>query len=134
MNTNGRVSRVRLGDDLVVYCGRCKEERNHQIVALGSEGRAERVQCRTCNSNRLYREKKNGVVGDVRQRRERVPKTGVINPNFNKPARAYSSQEKYARGDVIAHAKFGAGEVMEARGGKIDVKFSGEMRTLLHAG
>ncbi|MDQ3684039.1 MAG: hypothetical protein M3430_00355 [Acidobacteriota bacterium] len=133
MNTNGRVSRVRLGDDLVVYCGRCKEERNHQIVALSSEGRAERVQCRTCGSNRLYREKKNGAGEGARQRRERTPKAGVINPNFNKPARVYSPQEKYIPGEVIAHGKFGTGEVMGSRGGKIDVRFGSEMRTLLHA-
>lgn len=133
MNTNGRTIRVRLGDDLIVHCGRCKEERSHQIVALSSDGRAERVQCRTCDSNRLYREKKVARDGGGEGRRIRTPKSGdALAPP--RPARAYSPQERYAEGDVIAHGKFGTGEVLESRGGKIDVRFGREMRTLLHAG
>jgi len=48
--------------------------------------------------------------------------------------RPYSPQQTYAAGDWIEHAKFGQGRVVEARAGKIDVRFESGSRTLLHAG
>jgi hypothetical protein len=48
--------------------------------------------------------------------------------------RGYSPRESYAAGDLIEHAKFGRGEVMEARAGKIEVRFGRLVRNLVHAG
>ncbi|MDQ1591421.1 MAG: hypothetical protein QOG71_2048 [Pyrinomonadaceae bacterium] len=132
------LKRIRLGDDVMTYCGRCKEERMHQVVALHSDGRAERVTCKYCQSTHLYR--------DPEAKAARVRKTDGANAGSrsaeaktravasNRPARAYSPQETYATGDQITHPKFGEGNVVEARRGKIDVRFGRELRTLLHAG
>jgi hypothetical protein len=130
MSASGVFKRVRLGDEVQTYCGRCKEERTHQIVALNSGGGIERVTCLTCQSTHLYRDRqaatKKAGAKSVRQ--------PVARSISMAEARAYSPQQTYATGDVISHPKFGLGEVVEARAGKIDVKFGGEKRTLLHAG
>lgn len=132
MTTSGIVRRVRLGDEVVAHCGRCKEERTHQVVALNGGGGVERVICRTCNSNHLYRDpqakvKRAGATTTrAREARTQAQPTG--------PLHDYSTREAYAKGQLIAHAKFGVGEVVEARQGKIVVRFADEQRTLLHAG
>jgi hypothetical protein len=127
------LKRIRLGDDVMAYCGRCKEERMHQVVALHSEGRIERVTCNYCQSTHLYRDPE---AKAAKARRTTGTRSAEVKtrPTFNGPARAYSPQETYATGDQITHPKFGEGNVVEARRGKIDVRFGREMRTLLHAG
>lgn len=131
MSASGVVKRIRLGDEVQARCGRCKEERTHQVVALNSSGTPERVVCLTCQSAHLYRGERAATkkTGEKTARRTQVVKT--LSPSA---ARAYSAQETYAAGDVVSHPKFGLGEVVEARAGKIDVKFGAEKRTLLHAG
>ncbi|HEX8129859.1 MAG TPA: hypothetical protein VF527_12215 [Pyrinomonadaceae bacterium] len=127
--------RIRLGDDVMAYCGRCKEERMHQVVALHSEGRIERVTCNYCQSTHLYRDPA-AKAAAAKPRRTTGTQSAEVKTRatFSQPARAYSPQETYATGDQITHPKFGEGNVVEARQGKIDVRFGREVRTLLHAG
>lgn len=127
--------RNHLGDEVVTYCGRCKEERTHQVEALAAANRIERVTCRFCHSNHLYRaprQSETGVAVSKRVRSAAAPKTARRAASL-KPARAYSSQETYEIGDQIAHPKFGQGEVVEVRPGKVGVRFGRELRTLLQA-
>ena len=130
------LKRIRLGDDVMANCGRCKEERMHQVVALHSDGRIERVTCNYCRSVHLYRDPEAKAAAAARPRRATDGRSAAVKTRaaFDRPARAYSPQETYAAGDQITHPKFGEGNVMEARRGKIDVRFGREMRTLLHAG
>lgn len=132
MSASGVIKRVRLGDEVSTYCGRCKEERTHQIVALNSGGGPERVICLTCQTNHLYRGRKTEAKKSAgkAERRTAAPARTLSAAE----ARAYSPQESYRSGEVVSHPKFGLGEVLEARAGKIDVKFGTEKRTLLHAG
>lgn len=135
MSASGRVKRVRPGDEIVAYCGRCKLERTHQVVALNSEGRADRVICRLCQSNHLYRGIKTGAQGVSNSKKHLTTKEAMISsrPGVT-PLHQYSGKDVYAEGDVSQHPKFGRGLVIGARSGKIDVRFGSEMRTLLHAG
>jgi len=106
----------------------------HQVVALHSEARIERVTCNYCQSAHLYRDPQAKAAAKSRPAtgaRSAEVKTRAV---FNRPARSYSPQETYATGDQISHPKFGEGDVVEARRGKIDVRFGREVRTLLHAG
>lgn len=131
MDTGGRVKRLRPGDEVVTYCGRCRQERTHQIVALNSEGQPDRVLCRFCQSDHLYR--KNRTGSKKASEGGRAAKEPSV-PQVPTTLRPYSVQEVYATGDVIMHPKFGQGRVVEARAGKIVVKFGSDPRTLLHAG
>lgn len=135
MSASGRVQRVRPGDEILTYCGRCRQERTHQVVALNSGGQADRVICRFCQSNHIYRENKTGAKNTPSSKynpstKEPTSSSRVAAP----PLRPYSGKEVYAEGDMIQHPKFGQGRVVESRGGKIDVRFGSEVRTLLHAG
>lgn len=135
MSGTGIVRRIRLGDDVQTYCGKCKEERLHQVVALNNQQGIERVTCRTCNSNHLYRDRQPGA--QERTRRSPAKVTGKDN-NLAAAApekwRHYSTQETYAEGEFISHSKFGMGRVVASRPGKVDVKFGAIVRTLLQNG
>ena len=133
MFTDGRVKRLRPGDEVLTYCGRCRQERTHQIVALNSEGQPDRVLCRFCQSDHIYRRNKVGAKRASQSGRSAKEADGLaaLGPVTLRP---YSIKEVYAAGDVIVHPKFGQGRVTEAREGKINVRFGSDSRTLLHAG
>ena|SRR5215216_477960 len=133
MSTDGRVKRLRPGDEVITNCGRCRQERTHQIVALNSEGQPDRVLCRFCHSDHIYRKNRTGArkVSEGGRATKDLSGSYALGPTALRP---YSVKEVYAAGDVIMHPKFGQGRVTEAREGKIVVKFGSESRTLLHAG
>ena len=132
-----RIKRLGPGDDTETYCGRCKAERAHQVVALNADGVPATVICRTCGGQHRFREKKDlnaasstgGTkrrVGGSAERTREAPPPG--------PARPYSPKEVYAAGEWLEHPKFGRGQIKQARGGKIEVRFESESRLLVHAG
>jgi hypothetical protein len=130
------LKRNRLGDDAQAYCGRCKEERLHQVVALHSDNRIEQVTCNYCRTSHRYRDPEAKTATKARTATGSRAAATAANKNIptsDRPARAYSPRETYAAGEVVAHPTFGQGTVVEARQGKIDVRFGKEMRTLLHA-
>lgn len=135
MITSKVFKRVRLGDDVSAYCGKCKEERTHQVVAMKSDGRIERVVCRTCQGSHLYRENKTAAaakrVGGAAAGRKQE-QLGTI-PSV-RSVRPYSSEDIYRIDEWISHSKFGQGRVVDARTGKVTVRFGQETRTLIHAG
>jgi hypothetical protein len=133
MNPLGIIKRPQLGGDVDAYCGKCKEIREHVIAALKGPDKIERVQCRTCQSNHLYRERQpqtSSTRGTTRASKKDSPRA----VEGNGPLRAYSMQERFDVGDRVEHPKFGLGIVVEVRSVKIDVKFGRDMKTLIHAG
>ena len=125
----GIVRKLQPGDDINTWCGKCKCEREHVILALKAAGGVERVQCRTCESNHLFRAAK-AITSRTRTTRE---KSGSAAEDTG-PAKEYSMQARFRVGDRISHPKFGLGTVIEQRQGKIDVKFGREVRVLVHSG
>ncbi len=135
MATPVRIKRLRPGDDVDTYCGRCKAERAHQVVALNRDAAPATVICRTCGGQHRYREKK--VPADSpAPRNERGSRRAVGHAQDNPAglARRYSPAEVYVVGELVDHPKFGPGEVTGARGGKIEVRFESGTRLLMHAG
>jgi hypothetical protein len=129
-NSLGIVKKPQLGGDIDAYCGKCKEVREHVIAVLGQTGQVERIQCRTCQSNHLYRERKTSTPRTT----TRSSKKDAAGADYSGPPRNYSMLEKFVAGDRLEHPKFGTGVVVEVRAGKIDVKFGRELKTLIHAG
>ena len=125
------VKKVRLGDEVIAYCGKCREERNHQIASLAA-GAIERVTCLYCRGTHLYKEKKVKTTGEKRVSRKKRQKEE--SPGEDAPVRTYSTSETFSKGEVLSHPTFGSGKVIEVRSGKIDVKFGSDTRTLLHRG
>lgn len=131
-----RIIKLRPGDDTDTYCGRCKAERAHQVVALNADGVPASVICRTCGGqHRFHQKKETGArtSSNAAGRRAR----GSAEPARETPAgpaRQYSPREVYAAGEWVDHPKFGQGKVEQARGGKIEVRFESGNRLLVHAG
>lgn len=131
-----RIKRVRPGDDVETYCGRCKAERAHQVVALNANGVPATVICRTCGGQHRYHEKKDPNASSTTGGSRRRTSVSAERPREVPagPARPYSPKEVYAAGEWLEHPKFGRGHVKQARGGKIEVRFESESRVLVHAG
>jgi hypothetical protein len=129
-----RVKKIRPGDDVSTYCGRCKAERTHQVVALNADGRPATVICRTCGGQHRFREQKEEAANSTRAPRKSARKAEPAGAAPAGPVRAYSPRETYAEGEWVDHPKFGQGRVTQARGGKIEVRFESGPRVLLHAG
>lgn len=132
-NSLGIVSRPQVGGDVETRCGKCKEVREHVIVALNPDGGIARVQCRTCQSNHLYRASSTRTSSPRSTTRATKKDSAAVVEN-NGPLRAYSMQAKFAAGDRLDHPKFGIGVVVEVRDSKIDVKFGREVKVLIHGG
>lgn len=132
-NSLGIVKRSQVGGDVDAYCGKCKMDREHVIAAINPDGSIGRVECRTCRSNHIYRERapktSTSRASTRGSKKEAVSMTEEVGP-----LRAYSMQERFAAGDRVDHPKFGVGVVVDVRAGKIDVKFGREVKTLVHAG
>jgi hypothetical protein len=126
---------AKLGQQVDVYCGRCKVERYHTVAALGEGGRIERVVCGYCQSSRKYRDPafstpRRASSGGAPRRSREVDER----PDPNAAARPYTPEASYEKGEVVLHARYGRGKVTDVRGDRIDVKFvDGEARTFLHS-
>lgn len=138
MISTDRVKRIRVGDDVQSYCGRCKAERAHLVAAMKSDTVPAQVICRTCQTRHNFR-----PAADAGSRPGR-PKSSAPRaagraasspwPPDHAPARPYSAKETYAAGAFVEHPRYGVGRVEESRGTKIDVRFGDGVRTLIHAG
>jgi len=134
ISTNGIVRKIRLGDDISTYCGRCKDDRIHQVVALNGSATPDRVICRTCGSDHKFRAVKTTEKRTTTRQPRASSRRSVEDDIPTGPIQGYSPKEIFAAGTFISHPKFGTGKVVDARDGKIDVRFGTEIRTLLHAG
>ena len=136
MSAPDRIKKLRPGDDTETYCGRCKAERAHQVVALNADGAPASVICRTCGGQHRFREKKEltaaPAAGGARRKAGGSARPARGAPEG--PARPYSPKEVYAEGEWVEHPKFGQGKVAQARAGKIEVRFESGGRLLVHAG
>lgn len=134
-----REKRIRVGDDLETYCGRCKAERTHLIASMSTVATPAEVICRTCNSQHRFRRpadaarpKREPRAGSAEGATGRTSRTVRETPPLT--ARAYATTETFAEGEWIEHKTHGVGKIKAVRGGKIDVTFDSGLRTLLHAG
>jgi hypothetical protein len=134
-----REKRIRVGDDVETYCGRCKAERTHVVASMSTAAVPAEVICRTCNNQHRFRRSpseaaaaKPGRARPAEGTARRTSRTPRETPPAE--ARAYSTTGTYAEGEWIEHKTHGVGKVKAVRGGKIDVAFDSGLRTLLHAG
>jgi hypothetical protein len=137
MTDTARVKRVRVGDDIQSYCGRCKAERAHLVAAMKSDTVPAQVICRTCQTRHGFRAPVDAAAGP--KRAKVAPRGGGGRPPVSRgpgdpPPRPYSTQESYAAGAFVDHPRYGVGRVEDSRGTKIDVRFGDGVRTLIHAG
>lgn len=134
MSSPIRIKRLRPGDDTETFCGRCKAERMHQVVALNADGVPATVICRTCGGQHRFHVKKDATARPGGSARASRKPAEIARDVPTRPARPYSPKEVYTAGEWVEHPKFGEGKVSQARAGKIEVRFESGSRLLVHAG
>jgi hypothetical protein len=132
----------KVGGDVDAYCGRCKMELRHTILALVASEIA-RVRCNTCGSDHVYRGKSapsssskrsssTGSAPSERPKKTVVTVDELLATRDLSKAKPYSIKTTFAVDDVISHPTFGLGIVSAVRGDKVDVTFKLYEKTLIH--
>jgi hypothetical protein len=124
----------RLGDQVDVYCGRCKMERYHTVAALGQYGAIERVVCGYCQTSRKFKDPAGSPRRSAQSSGPRARASAAsVSVAPSRPPRRFDVADSYAKDDFIEHLRYGIGRVTEVRGDRIDVKFTdGSVRTFVH--
>jgi len=126
------------GDELDSYCGKCKQERVHNVVAL-VDGAVAHVMCKTCGSRHRHRQTPSAPQKRVRAARKSLPAGPDRGAKLLEKAMAsdadrkpYSGRGVFAPGDFLEHPLFGPGVVLDATAaGRMHVLFQGGPRRLV---
>jgi hypothetical protein len=122
----------RVGQEIEAYCGRCRMDRIHRVVAQDPDGTIRRIICAMCNSYRNHRQTQEKQSQPRAAKRETTRASSRIPEDFGQPSRTYNMRENFEVGEVISHPMFGVGKVMTIRdNNKIEVKFSSGLKVLL---
>jgi hypothetical protein len=119
-----------VGTEVEAYCTKCKMDREHVISTLKSDGNINKVMCHTCEGLHLYRLPKSAKKKTPAKRR--VKGAVIVSEADLKKAKTYSMESTFKAGDIIQHATFGPGSVVEIRpAGKMEVGFEFGCKTLV---
>jgi hypothetical protein len=133
----------RVGAEIEAYCGTCKEERTHTIMAMDGDI-VRRVTCSMCGGTHNFKRKEaaataaTGASSDApktkRATSSRRTKEGqAFSIDMSRPQKAYDMNHNYSAGDIISHPKFGPGLVETSLPpNKIEVRFQEGKKMLLH--
>ncbi len=140
------MARVNAGDDVDAYCGKCRLDLAHVVIAVSGVNIA-KAQCKTCNSIHKYRtpttdrSSRRGLTPTTTRRKSAAAATSAPNPYDQlmhgrdfASAKRYKLAEEFDLDDVLDHKKFGLGLVTKCfSGGKIEVCFQEGTKVLAHA-
>lgn len=127
------------GEHITSKCTKCKDTTNHTIVAMVGE-KVVKVQCNTCNSTHNYRAETKKKTATARS--TAAAKTRAITKAQRdwdellenaKPEEAipYSMSTAMKTGQMIMHATFGLGQVLNCiRPNKMEVRFQSGVKLL----
>ncbi len=129
------------GDEVDSYCGKCKLERVHNVVAL-VDGAVAKVLCKTCGSQHRYKSTKTEPKKKVRATTRKSSASGparqlklwekAMEENGENARKPYSIFDMFVPGDIIEHSQFGSGVVTEvSAAGKMHVLFQEGPRRLI---
>ncbi len=125
---------ARVGGEVDAFCTRCELTLAHTVIAMVG-GRPVKVECNTCHA--VHRFRGDGAPSRVPPRsasRERAVASfeEVLRTKRLAAARRDSPGETFAVDDVVEHPTFGLGWVSSVRGGKMEVTFRADVKTLVH--
>lgn len=131
-----------VGSNIDSWCTKCKLILAHTIEAV-ADGAIKRVQCNTCRGKHQF---KGEMPGEKKVRpalkNARAPKSRskasdlarLLRGKDMENATPYNTRSHFSKGDVIDHATFGKGVVVEDRDmQKIEVLFESGPKILIHA-
>ena len=137
------IRKIVVGSELESYCGKCKMELNHVVVAMVDDA-PKRVQCLTCKSVHNHRLLKTKVKKTAKPKKKKTraksskvsatAKWNALMPQWDDAsAKPYSIYDSFSVNDWIDHGKFGRGGVTEVLGpDKIITLFESGEKMLMH--
>jgi len=135
---------LKTGSDVICYCGACKMDINHVILAMDGTKIA-KVECKTCHATHTYKGKK-GIKAPKKVTRKAPSKRAekkaqdvleawndaMGGSGFDKVP--YSIRSTFEVGSKIDHKKYGPGVVQNLiHPDKVEVLFKDDVRVLLHS-
>lgn len=137
-----------VGQEIVTFCGKCKLDLRHVIVAHknGNSGAVAKVRCNTCNTIHAFRNKPTEKTlaaaaarkaAKPRQKAEVIPVEVEWREQMDKAHKStsipYSPQKEFKIGDLVEHPSFGAGIVKLVKdGNKFEIIFQQDIKLLVH--
>ncbi|MDP8223296.1 MAG: hypothetical protein P9L99_08055 [Candidatus Lernaella stagnicola] len=122
----------RVGGEVDSYCGKCKEETRHVVIAM-VEDAPKRVECLSCHAVHNYRPR-GSVSTPRRASRAATPRVrkeaGLTEVLDAKNAVDYRPNGKFENGVVVKHKTFGLGKVVNMGTQVMTVAFSDKLRKL----
>jgi hypothetical protein len=124
------------GKNIDSYCGKCKLNLDHTIMAMVGE-EITKVRCKSCGSSHKFRSPLD--IQKVRKPRakkglgeaataEIIWEAGLAEAKGKE--RDYSMSSKYRIGDIVNHQTFGKGIVMKLYANKCDMLFKDKERLM----
>jgi hypothetical protein len=138
-----------VGTEVEAWCGKCKEMREHRIVAVVS-GEPKQVICLMCNSRHGYRtepparargasttaagvsteaRKRAAEEREVQKRKEARQQLQEELASVDEP-RPFDPKGRYKSGEVIVHPEFGRGKIENVLRSSLLVRFLDGLRPL----
>ncbi len=134
------------------FCKKCDADRYHRVLTHTSSTSA-KIECEVCKSKKSYSLPKTGSSSTTAKRlagKSSDPSTSKRSSSVSARSHAgqyelftqnkasveatpFSIKTKFNENQKINHPKFGVGFVVKSFSDKIEVIFSDEMRTLMHA-
>jgi hypothetical protein len=132
---------LRAGSNVDAWCTKCRLVLAHTIEAV-ADGVIKRVQCNTCHGKHQYKAREPGIAKISLAIKAVAPKSKSKATDFIKllegrdlsKAEGYHTARHFTKGDVINHATFGLGVVVDEKDvSKIEVLFETGPKILIHA-
>ncbi|HEY2388434.1 MAG TPA: hypothetical protein VGK30_15875 [Candidatus Binatia bacterium] len=136
------MTKLEVGGYVDGWCTRCRLVLRHTIEAI-ARGKITRVHCNTCGGQHTHRPAAPRAPGagggsSARGARRAEPVAppnayhALLRGRTKEASRPYSTSERFAVGDLVAHAAFGLGVVTGERdANKIDIVFPAGPKVLL---
>jgi hypothetical protein len=127
------------GQNIDSYCGKCKLNLDHTIMAMDGEA-ISRVRCKSCGTSHKFRgpldaqkvrKLKTGIGAGEAAAAEIVWAAGLAEAKGRE--RDYSMSSKYRIGDIVKHQTFGKGIVMKLYANKCEMLFKDRERLMVSA-
>jgi DNA-directed RNA polymerase subunit M/transcription elongation factor TFIIS len=124
------------GKDIHSYCGKCKLNLDHTIMAMDGEV-ITKVRCKSCGSSHKFKAplvaqkvRKPSAKKDAKEAAtaEIVWEAGLAEAKGKE--RDYSMASKYRIGDIVNHQTFGKGIVKKLYANKCDILFKDRERLM----
>lgn len=140
--------KIEAGNDILAYCGKCKDDSDHTIASMEGD-KICKVLCKTCKALHNYRrpkktDKENSAISTSKSTKSTSSQKGSRKSKSSKKwndlianydldsALDYSMKNEHEESSLIRHPSFGVGVVLrKIDQNKIEVQFENDIKLLV---